>query len=57
MYGFNILSTARQWVMRARGRRQLWWLLNDQRLLADIGASRSVAEIEAERAFWDGAGR
>jgi len=50
-----LLGIVKQWNVRARGRRQLQRLLGDERLLADIGISRSVAEIEARRAFWDGA--
>jgi uncharacterized protein YjiS (DUF1127 family) len=46
------VERATLWYSRARERRVLGEL--DERMLRDIGLTRSEAEVESERAFWQG---
>ena len=46
------LSLLKVWVRRSRERKDLAELLNDDRLLNDIGVSRLDALREATKPFW-----
>ena len=46
----RVLATLRQWRQRARARRELAGL--DDYLLHDIGLSRSQAQFESGKPFW-----
>lgn len=46
----RVLGTLRQWHQRARTRRELAGL--DDYLLRDIGVSRSQAQFESGKPFW-----
>jgi uncharacterized protein YjiS (DUF1127 family) len=46
----GVLATLRQWRQRARSRRELAGL--DDYLLRDIGVSRSQAQFESGKRFW-----
>ena len=50
--GRRLVERLLTWHERARGRRQLGGLNN--RLLRDIGIDRATAQIEADKAFWQG---
>ena len=46
----RVLATLREWRQRARARRELAGL--DDYLLHDIGLSRSQAQFESGKPFW-----
>ncbi len=46
----RLVRLLRQWQQNARSRRQLASL--DDRLLADVGISRSEREVELSKPFW-----
>lgn len=50
--GRGLVECLLAWQDRARSRRQLGGLNN--RLLRDIGIDRATAQIEADKAFWQG---
>ena len=50
--GLGVVALVGRWLARARSRRHLRLMLDDPRVLADLGLTPDEADLESLKPFW-----